>query len=121
MILNFGVKWYKNRSSMLTGFTVWRDNFIIKYQFPSLCECLVIQCSLDGSHGSKSSCNSGDLDSISGLGRSPEKGVVTHSSILAWRIPWTEESGWLQIMGHKELDMTERLTTSRQPSRSSYF
>ena len=28
-----------------------------------------------------------------------EKGMVTHSSILAWRIPWTEKSGGLQTMG----------------------
>ena len=28
-----------------------------------------------------------------------EKGVVTHTSILAWRIPWTEETGRLQPMG----------------------
>ena len=37
-----------------------------------------------------------------------EKGVATHSSILAWRIPWTEAgySPW----GHKELDTTERPT-----------
>ena len=28
-----------------------------------------------------------------------EKGMTTHSSILAWRIPWTEESGRLQSMG----------------------
>ena len=28
-----------------------------------------------------------------------EKGIATHSSILAWRIPWTEESGGLQSMG----------------------
>ena len=28
-----------------------------------------------------------------------EKGMVTHSSILVWRIPWTEESGGLQSMG----------------------
>ena len=28
-----------------------------------------------------------------------EKGMATHSSILAWRIPWTEESGELQFMG----------------------
>ena len=38
-----------------------------------------------------------------------EKEMATHSSILAWRIPWTEELGGLQSMGHKELDMTERL------------
>ena len=33
--------------------------------------------------------------------------MATHSSILAWRILWTEESGGLQSMGSKELDMTE--------------
>ena len=31
-----------------------------------------------------------------------EKGIPTYSSILAWRIPWTEESGRLQSMGSKE-------------------
>ena len=40
-----------------------------------------------------------------------EEGMATHSSILAWRIPWTEEPGGLQSMGHKESDMTERLST----------
>ena len=39
-----------------------------------------------------------------------EKGIATHSRILAWRIPWTEEPGRLQSMGHKELDMIERLS-----------
>ena len=29
----------------------------------------------------------------------PEEGMTTHSSILAWRIPWTEEPGGLQSMG----------------------
>ena len=38
-----------------------------------------------------------------------EKGMTTYSSILAWRIPWTEEPGGLQSMG-SELDTTERLT-----------
>ena len=37
-----------------------------------------------------------------------EVGVANHSSILAWRIPWTKEPGRLQSMGHKELDMTEK-------------
>ena len=41
-----------------------------------------------------------------------EKEIATHSSILAWRIPWTEEPGGLQTMGSKELDMTEQLTLS---------
>ena len=38
-----------------------------------------------------------------------EKGMATHPSILAWRIPWTEEPGGLQSMewGHKEFNTTE--------------
>ena len=36
-----------------------------------------------------------------------EKELATHSSILAWRIPWTEEPGRLQSTGPKELDTTK--------------
>ena len=36
-----------------------------------------------------------------------EKETATHSSTLAWRIPWAEEPGRLQSMGHKESDMTD--------------
>ena len=39
-----------------------------------------------------------ETGSVPGLGRSLEKEVSTHSSILAWRIPWTEEPGRLQSM-----------------------
>ena len=35
-----------------------------------------------------------------------KEGMATHSSFLAWRIPWTEEPGGLQSIHHKELDMT---------------
>ena len=38
-----------------------------------------------------------------------EKEMATYSSILAWRIPWTEEPGGLQSMGSQELDMPEPL------------
>ena len=38
-----------------------------------------------------------------------EKEMATHSSVLAWRIPWMEELDGLQCMGRKELDTTERL------------
>ena len=48
-----------------------------------------------GSDGKESACNAGDLGSVPELGRSLEKGTATHSSILAWRIPWTEEHGRL--------------------------
>ena len=42
-----------------------------------------------------------------------EEGMVTHSSILAWRIPWTEEPGGLYSpWGRKELDMAEQLSLS---------
>ena len=51
--------------------------------------------------------DTGDVDLIPGSGRSLEKGMVTHSSILAWEIPWTEEPGGLQSMELQELDMTE--------------
>ena len=39
-----------------------------------------------------------------------EKGMATHSSIFAWRLPWIKEPGGIQSMGHKEPDTTERLT-----------
>ena len=44
--------------------------------------------------------NAGDAGSISGFGRSPGEGkeMATHSSILAWRIPWAEEPGRLYIV-----------------------
>ena len=45
------------------------------------------------------SANAGDVNLIPGSGRSLEKGMATHSSILAWRIPWTEQPGRLQSMG----------------------
>ena len=48
-----------------------------------------------------------DLGSIPGSGRSLEKGVATHSSILAWRILWTEELGGLQYLGSHRVYRTE--------------
>ena len=42
-----------------------------------------------------------------------EKEMATHSSILAWRIPWTEETGGLWSMGLQRLDMTEWLNTAQ--------
>ena len=41
-----------------------------------------------------------------------EEDTATHSSFLAWRIPWTEQPGRLQFWGHKESDVTEQLTLS---------
>ena len=49
---------------------------------------------------------------VRSLGREDplEKGMATHSSILAWRILQMEELGGLQSMGRKESDTTKRLT-----------
>ena len=52
-----------------------------------------------GSDGEESASNAGDLGSIPGSEDPLEKGMATYSSILAWRLPWTEEPGGLQSMG----------------------
>ena len=62
-----------------------------------------------GSDGKESACNAGDLGSIPRLEDPLEKGMATHSSTLASRIPWTEEPGGLQSMGSQSMgsDTTE--------------
>ena len=49
---------------------------------------------------------------VRSLGREDllEKEMATHSSTLAWRIPWTGEPGGYSPCGHKQLDTTEKLT-----------
>ena len=49
--------------------------------------------------GTESACNAGDLDLISELGKYPVEAMATHSTILVWRIPCTEEPGGLQSIG----------------------
>ena len=56
-----------------------------------------------GSEVKASPCNAGDLGWEDPL----EKEMATHSSILAWEIPWTEESAGYSPWGQKESDMTE--------------
>ena len=56
-----------------------------------------------GSEDKASACNAGDPGLIPGLGRSLEKDMANHSSILAWRIPWTEEPGGLQSTGSQRV------------------
>ena len=52
-----------------------------------------------GSDGKASACNAGDPGAIPGSEDPLEKEMATHSSALAWRIPWREECGRLQSMG----------------------
>ena len=60
-------------------------------------------CSLVAQAIKASAYNAGDLGLIPGLGRSLEKEMAAHSSIVAWKIPWTEEPGRLQSMGSQRV------------------
>ena len=57
-----------------------------------------------GSEVKASASSAGDPGLIPGSGRSLEKEMVTHPSVLAKEIPWTEECGGLQSMGSQESD-----------------
>ena len=51
----------------------------------------------------KNACSSGDLGTIPGWGDPLEKGMAIHSSILAWRIPWTEGLDGLWSIGSQRI------------------
>ena len=62
----------------------------------------------DGSASEEYACNDGDtedLGSVAGSGGSLENEMATHSSILAWEIPWTGEPGGLPSMGSHRVDL----------------
>ena len=59
----------------------------------------------------ESACNEGDMDSIPGSGRSPGEGNGNHSSILTWKIPWTEKPGKLWSVGSQRVSTVEPLST----------
>ena len=75
--------------------------------------------------GKESACNTEDLGLIAGLVKFPEEGKTTHSSILAWKIPWTEEPGGLQFVGSQRVrhaGATKHNTASRiQNGLLKYF
>ena len=60
-----------------------------------------------GSDGKESAHSAGDQVQSLGQEDPLEKGMATHSSILAWEIPWTEQPGGLQSMDLQETDTTE--------------
>ena len=60
--------------------------------------------------------NAGDLGSVLGSGRTPGEGNATHSSILAWKIPWTEEIGRLQFMGSQSNMIEHKVSFKTQES-----
>ena len=63
-----------------------------------------------------SACNVGDPGSVLGWEDLLEKEMATHSSILAWKIPWTEEPGGLQSVGWQRVghDWATSLSVRRQ-------
>ena len=58
----------------------------------------------DGSVVKNPLASAGDLGLVSGSGRSGEEKMAAHSTILAWKIPWTEESVGLQSMEIQEVE-----------------
>ena len=55
------------------------------------------------------------------VGKIPGGGNATHSSILAWRIPWTEESGELKTMGSQRVGHNRQLTLSLSTFPEHWF
>ena len=91
------------------GFTGWPEMVGMHHATSSLSRPVVfpvwsssarLSCS---SNGKESACNAGDPGSIPGSGRSLEKRMATHSSVLARRIPWTEKPGALQSVGSQRV------------------
>ena len=83
---------------------LWEGVTAVQVKRPWLCTSFP-----GGSDGKESACNAGDPGSTPGSGRSPGEGNGNPSGVLAWKIPWTEESVGYSPWGHKELDTTERL------------
>ena len=66
------------------------------------------------------SANAGDMDLVPGLGRSLEKEMATLSSILAWEILWTKDSGGLQSIGFQRVGH-DLVTKQRQQQQTSFY
>ena len=96
----------------------WWFLFFFNYSIINLQYCITFTCTAKwlgytyiciygfpgGSVGKESACNTGDLGSIPGSGRSLKKEMATHSSIIAWRFPWTEGPGRLQSMDLQRIE-----------------
>ena len=83
---------------------IWRKPFLTMHFKSFSTDFCSSWCGFPGdSDGKDSACNVGDPGLTPQLGRCPEKEMATHSSILAWRIPWTEEPGGLPSMGSQKV------------------
>ena len=84
-----------NSNSLATGLSEQKFGLL----FPEVHFGAVPEGFPSSSDSKEAACNAGDTSLIPGSGRSPGEGIATHCSIIAWRIPWTEEPGRLQSMG----------------------
>ena len=80
----------------------------LKHKVPfneMLPHCLIIGLTrtASGSDGKESACKAGDPDQSLDQEDPLEKGTATHSSILPWKIPWTEKPGRLQYIGSQRV------------------
>ena len=73
-----------------------------------------------GSDGKESACDEGELGSVLGQDDPLEKRMATHTSVLAWRVPWTEEPGGLSPCSLKESHATQRFTHTHTHTVESY-
>ena len=89
---------YMKTLDIVNNYFYWSVNKLSKEGFPG------------GSDGKPSAWNARDPGSIPELGRSLGERNPTDSSILAWRIRWTEEPGGYSPWSCKVFDMTEQLT-----------
>ena len=101
-------------SSIYMYIDIWIVIYICTYIYIHMCVCVYIYIYIcgfpGGTSGKEPACQCRrlrDTVSVPGWDDPLEKGMATHSSILAWRISWTKEPGELQSTDRKESDMTE--------------
>ena len=108
----------------------WTHNYGNDFHRPCFLKNVMVRCLLNVSEMTwaspvtqhkESTCSAGDtgdMGSIPGLEDPLKEEMATHSSILAWKIPWTERPGRLQSVGVKDLDTTEHLLASYKVEKS---
>ena len=100
--------WRSHAPLICCSYSYSQHNSYLYYSFFSICLFILWPC-LVAQLVKNLACSAGDLDLIPGSGRSPGEANGNLSSILAWRIPWTEEPDRLQSM-ELQSATTERLT-----------
>ena len=91
----FGISKMLSGSDPVSLLPWWLNTYT---QLVSICYNPKLPQRLSGKESASNEGATGNVASTPGLGRSPE-GKATSSTILAWRILWTEEPGWLQSIG----------------------